>query len=89
MSLTASRLQELDRKLAEIKEGLAADGYQLTLAAGTGDGMRVRIDALDGACEDCLIPKPIFLDYVVSALDGQLTQDQVELFYPGESSEGA
>lgn len=85
MSLVAAQLQELERHLADLKEGLAVDGYELTVRPGRAQGVRVHIEALEGACEDCLIPKSIFLDYLMSAFDGQVTRDQVELFYPGES----
>lgn len=89
MALTTEQLEELDGQLGDLKEGLSSDGYDLTLAPGAGETMRVQISAREGACEDCLIPKSMFLDYVVSALDGQVPREQVELFYPGESVEKA
>lgn len=65
MSTTVS----VDRALDSFREMMATDGYLLTWSEVGGDKVVVKIDASDGACEDCLVPLPVMTSIMAKALD--------------------
>jgi hypothetical protein len=65
MSTTVS----VDNALASFREMMATDGYLLTWSEVGGDKVVVKIDASDGACEDCLVPLPVMTSIMAKALD--------------------
>lgn len=87
MSVQSQRLVIVERSLERIRVGLDADGYDLLLALVGPSGMeilQVAIRAREGACEDCLVPKPIFRGILAAALEGVVQQDALDIIYPGE-----
>ncbi|MGV2984668.1 hypothetical protein ACNPNP_13275 [Microbacterium sp. AGC85] len=76
MSTTVS----VDNALASFREMMATDGYLLTWSEVGGDKVVVKIDASDGACEDCLVPLPVMTSIMAKALDSTGYElDHVEL----------
>lgn len=65
MSTTVS----VDDALASFREMMATDGYLLTWSEVGDDKVVVKIDAGDGACEDCLVPLPVMTSIMAKALD--------------------
>lgn len=66
MSTTVS----VDEALASFREMMATDGYLLTWSeAAEVNKVVVKIDATDGACEDCLVPLPVMTSIMSKALD--------------------
>ncbi|GAB3632297.1 hypothetical protein GCM10027421_16500 [Microbacterium shaanxiense] len=65
MSTTVS----VDNALASFREMMETDGYLLTWSEVGGDKVVVKIDASDGACEDCLVPLPVMTSIMAKALD--------------------
>jgi len=65
MSTTVS----VDNALASFREMMATDGYLLTWSEVGADKVVVKIDASDGACEDCLVPLPVMTSIMAKALD--------------------
>jgi len=65
---------------------LAADGYELAVNVD-GGRLDLRVAATGGACEDCLVPKPVLRDIAVQMLgkegiDGD--PSDVLLTYPAD-----
>lgn len=75
--------------LAGIIDAMRADSYQVVVVAATPDALSVSIEALDGACEDCLAPAPIMTTVLSTALAGQYRPDQIQIAYPAEARHGA
>lgn len=65
MSTTVS----VDEALASFREMMATDGYLLTWSDAGADKVVVKIDATEGACEDCLVPLPVMTSIMAKALD--------------------
>lgn len=64
-----SKTVSVDNALASFREMMATDGYLLTWSEVGGDKVVVKIDASDGACEDCLVPLPVMTSIMAKALD--------------------
>lgn len=70
----------VDDALASFREMMATDGYLLTWSDVGDDKVVVKIDATEGACEDCLVPLPIMTNIMAKALDATGYElDHVEL----------
>jgi hypothetical protein len=59
----------VDDALASFREMMSSDGYVLSWEALGADRVVVRVDATDGACEDCLVPLPIMTNIMSKALE--------------------
>lgn len=71
--------------LHPFSSGLEADGYTLQVGLADGEGLCVEIVAGPEACEDCLIPKEMFTQMIVSTLDSKgLAFERVTLVYPND-----
>lgn len=70
----------VDHALASFREMMATDGYLLTWSDVGDDKVVVKIDATEGACEDCLVPLPVMTSIMAKALDPTgYALDHVEL----------
>lgn len=70
----------VDAALASFTEMMATDGYRLTWAETDPQKVVVKIEATDGACEDCLVPLPIMTNIMAKALSStDYELDHVEL----------
>ena len=68
--------------LAGFREGLLADGYDLTVD-GYAEGIaHLRITAGPAACADCLVPKTLMASMLKESLRGLPDIRAVELAYP-------
>ena len=79
-----SQITKLDvnESLAGIMGSLRADSYDLVVIEVVDSTIHLRIDALDGACEECLSPKSIMVNIVCGALGGRYSPSQVQIIYP-------
>ena len=59
----------VDDALASFREMMSSDGYVLSWEPLGTDRVVVRVDATDGACEDCLVPLPIMTNIMSKALE--------------------
>jgi hypothetical protein len=76
-------LDAVNRSIAGTREGLAVSGYAIDCAEGSAGALRFTVRALEGACEECLIPKAIFTEILTQELaDGGITGRAIELVYP-------
>lgn len=65
--------------LADLRKGLQADGYDLKVETFDDARLHVGILALDGACEDCLVPSHVMEVMIKAAVP---SAEHVELTYP-------
>ena len=76
-----------DELLTLLRSMLEPDGYGLTVEAWPPDGHghpRLRIDALEGACADCLVPKDVMRLILANRLPEGMAIDDADLVYPGD-----
>lgn len=68
--------------LDAIRQGLAVDHYRLSVEDVTSDRLKVRIVALEGACEECLAP-PLVLKMIVSGeINRAYEPEEIDVDYP-------
>lgn len=67
------------KALADLRKGLQADGYDLRVETFDNARLQVGILALDGSCEDCLVPHHVMEVMIKAAVP---SAEQVELTYP-------
>ena len=79
--MTTSSREEITGALADFAGALRADGYLLEVFEAS-DTLSLRIVALDGACEECLVPPAIMAPTISAALDGRYPPEQIRLTYP-------
>jgi hypothetical protein len=66
------------------RAGLDAAGYSIACAEAAGR-LQLTIAARDGACEDCLVPKPVFTSIVQRELDDKgIRVEAIDVIYPVE-----
>jgi Fe-S cluster biogenesis protein NfuA len=53
--------------LAEIRNMLRADGYEMVVQVGEGE-VAVSVVATDGACEECLVPSDLMTEIIRDSL---------------------
>ena len=69
--------------LQPFTSGLAADGYSLVVKAPDGEGLVVEVVAGPDACEDCLIPKEMFVGMLSARLSSEgVAFSDITLVYP-------
>lgn len=79
-------VRDLDRSLADIRDGLAADGYHLTADLREDGGLRVSVTAEPEACDDCLVPKDVFRAIIGDAVGALATPDRIDVDYPEDAT---
>lgn len=67
--------------LEALRAALECDGYTIEVRAD-GDRLAARVAATPGACEDCLVPKPMLRAMLERALG--VPRASIDLRYPGE-----
>jgi Fe-S cluster biogenesis protein NfuA len=76
----------IEHHLEGIRAALAADGYRLSVAAVSPDALSLDIEALDGACADCLVPAKTMEMIVRAAIPDDARFTTVEITYPEGSA---
>lgn len=76
-------LEAVSRSIDTTREGLAESNYSIDCHDG-GEGRLVfTVRALEDACEECLVPKAVFVDILKrELLDGGISASEVEVVYP-------
>lgn len=75
-------LQGIKTALSATSEGLDAAGFDLHVEAGE-DHLHLRVQAREGACEDCLVPKSMFKQMALDELrEGGYSFTDLEIHYP-------
>ena len=77
-------LKSISVALGATREGLDAAGFSLDLAERDGR-LLLTIDAKEGACEECLVPKSLFLRIVRDEIvDAGARVDGIDVVYPAD-----
>lgn len=76
---------EVSDELAGIISAMRADSYDVAVEEVTPERVVLRIDALEGACDDCLSPPSVMAGLVSGALNGRYVPDQITIHYPGSA----
>jgi len=80
-------LDAVARAISATREGLAASGFAIDCAA---DDRRLSfaVRALDNACEECLVPKPVFESILARELgDAGIAFEALHISYPVEAGD--
>ena len=76
---------QASRAIHATREGLAAAGYAIEVNVRE-DALVFNVRAEDGACEECLVPKAIFVDILGRELaDAGIQAARLEVVYPLDS----
>jgi hypothetical protein len=78
-------VQTITATLDPMRSALLLDGYDLRVVEA-GPSLRVRIDALEDACEDCLAPPGVMSGILSAALGGAYPPDRIAIEYPPGSA---
>ena len=70
--------------LRTMRAALEADGYLLDVSE-EGERLEARVSAGPGACEDCLVPKPVLLAMLRQALG--VPEQTIDLWAPNEGAD--
>ena len=78
-------LSAVANAISATREGLEASGYAIDCADREGR-LLFTIRALEGACEECLVPKPVFTSILGRELsEGGIQVDAFDVAYPIEA----
>ncbi len=69
--MQAERLKAVDDALADLRETLNVDGFDLAVSAPEGERLTIAVTARADACVECLIPKDLFVQMLASTLRDQ------------------
>lgn len=78
--------QQVSNALQPIRDGLNADGYDLTVTSVGDASIEVTVSAREDACEDCLVPRELFADMVRAELAETIGISDIEVVYPADAS---
>lgn len=81
-SAGGQELARLRDALKPLCESFVADGYTMILAGLDQGRLKVVIEAGEGACEECLVPKEILSGIVLNSLPPESGVAAIELIYP-------
>lgn len=74
--------------LEPIAMSMTSDGYALSIQEIADGALAVRIEALEGACEDCLVPRSVMVPMIESLLnDNGIRPSRVDVAFPNESGD--
>lgn len=80
--MQSPNVDEASRAIHATRESLAAAGYAIDVAA-QADGLVFNVKAVDGACEECLVPKVVFVDILRRELaEAGIDGESVQVMYP-------
>jgi Fe-S cluster biogenesis protein NfuA len=82
---TCASIEEVGSSLDAFRVALRADGYELDVVRVTRDSVELRIQALEGACDECLVPEVVMAPMIAAALPPSLRSASIRIHYPGKS----
>jgi len=75
--------EEVTSSLGALRTGLNADGYNLELMS-IDDKVRLKVVALENACEECLVPKEVMARILASQIETPIAPEDIAITYPIE-----
>lgn len=79
---TRALAEEIERALDPFREALRSDGYEIELASIAPGQLEFTIKALDGACEECLVPEQVMAQMIASDLPPAVSSAKISIHYP-------
>lgn len=76
---------DVEKAIEPFAEALRSDGYEIGVTAAAPDLVELRIDALEGACEDCLVPEHVMAPMIADTLPEALRTATVRIRYPAHA----
>lgn len=73
---------EVEKAIEPFAEALRTDGYEIGVTRVAADVVELRIDALEGACEDCLVPEHVMAPMIADSLPASLRHATIRIQYP-------
>lgn len=70
--------------LRQIRDTLQTDGYDLRVDKLSAGRLELSVVPLDGACEECLVPKRLMETMIANSLSDSPIRE-IDLRYPGET----
>lgn len=76
---------ELEKAIEPFAEALRSDGYEIAVASVSEKAIDLRITALEGACEDCLVPEHVMAPMIADTLPPSLRTAAIRIQYPAHT----
>lgn len=73
---------EVEKAIEPFAEALRSDGYEIAVTRADAELIELRIDALEGACEDCLVPEHVMAPMIADTLPEALRSATIRIQYP-------
>lgn len=80
---------EVRKAIQPFAEALRCDGYELLVTRVTADAIHLGIEALEGACEDCLVPEHLMAAMISDSLPRSMRSAQLHIRYPSPEKTSA
>ena len=78
-------IEAVSSSIAATREGLAASNYSIDCADAGNGRLVFTVRAFENACEDCLVPKAIFIDLLKRELSASgIAATGIDVIYPLE-----
>lgn len=75
--------RQVEQALDPFRVALRSDGYEIAVTSISSELLELKIDALDGACEDCLVPEHVMAQMIAADLPSALRSVRIRIRYPG------
>jgi Fe-S cluster biogenesis protein NfuA len=79
---TAPDITAIEAALADLREGLNEDGYDMEVRGANGGVLDLEVLARENACEDCLVPQDTMAQIIQATLPEDMGFTRVQLTYP-------
>lgn len=73
---------EVEKAIEPFAEALRSDGYEIGIVSVAPDAIDLQIDALEDACEDCLVPEHVMAPMIADGLPPELRTARISIRYP-------
>jgi hypothetical protein len=82
----ARTVADVREALSDMREALIVDGYELEIAGVEPGHLALRLEALEHACADCLVPPGMMIQMVSAKLGGDYAPEAISIDYPEGSA---
>lgn len=75
-------LERIRSAVAGLVSAFATDGYVMRVVEFDGERLHMAIDALEGACAECLVPPSMMTGLIRTSLPKDIAEAQIVIDYP-------
>ncbi|MDE3100646.1 MAG: hypothetical protein KGJ98_00260 [Chloroflexota bacterium] len=76
---------DVEKAIEPFAEALRSDGYEIGVTNASPEVVELKIVALEGACEDCLVPEHVMAPMIAETLPASLKGATVRIEYPAHT----